>query len=121
MQDDIIHLDKTSQEIIKDHMPNTRVCDKLAYFYSMFSDSTRLKIIISLCLKEMCVNDLSKLLNINQTTISHQLKILKSNGAVTTTRNNKFIFYKVNSKLINDIMIKGVDYLLDKSPNKTIA
>ena len=115
MESNIIHLDSESQLILKENLPNTKVCDKLAYFYSMFSDPTRLKIIISLLLKEMCVNDLSKILNINQTTISHQLKILKSNGAVTTTRNNKYIFYKVNSKLINDIMINGVDYILTKS------
>jgi len=115
MPKQIIHLDRTSQEVIQDNMPNNEICNKLAYFYSMFSDSTRLKIIISLLLKEMCVNDLSQLLKINQTTLSHQLKILKSNGAVTTTRNNKYIFYKVNNKFINDIMINGVDYIINKS------
>jgi ArsR family transcriptional regulator len=81
----------------------------------MFSDSTRLKIIVSLLYREMCVNDLSSLLNINQTTISHQLKILKSNGAVTTNRINKFIFYKVNNQLINNIMLNGVDYISNKN------
>ena len=115
MSKQIIHLDRNSQNIIQENLPNSEVCDKLAYFYSMFSDATRLKIIISLLLKEMCVNDLSQLLGINQTTLSHQLKILKSNGAVTTTRNNKYIFYKVNNKLINDIMINGVDYILKKN------
>ena len=115
MSTQIIHLDPISQNTLKENMPNTHVCNKLAYFYSMFSDATRLKIIIALLLKEMCVNDLSQMLNINQTTISHQLKILKSNGAVTSTRNNKYIFYKVNNKLINDIMINGVDYLLKKN------
>ncbi|MGN0961260.1 MAG: ArsR/SmtB family transcription factor, partial [Christensenellales bacterium] len=100
------------QETIKDNLPNSQVCNRLAYFYSMFSDSTRLKIIISLLLKEMCVNDLSQILNINQTTVSHQLKILKSNGAVTTTRSNKYIFYKVTDKFINNIMVSGVDYIL---------
>lgn len=115
MSNSIIHLDMQSQSIIKDNLPNTKVCSKLADFYSLFSDSTRLKIITALLLKEMCVNDLSILLGLNQTTISHQLKILKSNGAVTTTRNNKFIFYKVNNNIINNIMINGVDYILNKN------
>ena len=115
MNKPIIHLDIESQELIRDNLPNTTICNKLAYFYSMFSDSTRLKIIISLLLNEMCVNDLSRILNINQTTISHQLKILKSNGAVITTRRNKYIFYKVNDKFINNIMVSGVDFLLKKS------
>ena len=112
MRKPIVHLDSTAQETIKDSLPNAQVCNRLAYFYSMFSDSTRLKILISLLLEEMCVNDLSLLLNINQTTISHQLKILKSNGAVETTRNNKYIFYKVTDKFINNIMVSGVDYIL---------
>ncbi len=111
----IIHLDTQSQNIIKDNLPNTKVCNKLADFYSLFSDGTRLKIITALLQKEMCVNDLSLLLGVNQTTISHQLKILKSNGAVITTRNSKFIFYKVNSAIINNIMISGVDYILNKN------
>lgn len=115
MSNTIIHLDTHSQHTIKDTLPNAKVCNKLADFYSLFSDSTRLKIITALLLKEMCVNDLSNLLGLNQTTISHQLKILKSNGAVTTTRSSKFIFYKVNSTIINNIMINGVDYILNKN------
>lgn len=115
MRKPIIHLDADTQDTIRESIPNSQVCNRLAYFYSMFSDSTRLKIIISLLLKEMCVNDLSLMLDINQTTISHQLKILKSNGAVTSTRNNKYIFYKVTDKFINSIMINGVDYILKKS------
>ena len=115
MPNEIIHLDTHAQNTIKDNLPNTKVCNKLADFYSMFSDGTRLKIITALLLKEMCVNDLSQLLNINQTTISHQLKILKSNGAVSTTRQNKFIFYKVNNNIINNIMLNGFDYILNKN------
>ena len=44
----IIHLDKNSQETIKESLPNKKVCSNLANFYSLFSDSTRIKIIISL-------------------------------------------------------------------------
>ena len=108
MINSVIHLDRETQNQLLNHLPNPQVCDKLAYFYSMFSDSTRVKIIIALLLKEMCVNDLSTILGINQTTISHQLKILKSNGAVTTTRNNKYIFYKVNSNIINSIWHENI-------------
>lgn len=115
MNNNIIHLDRDSQDILKASLPNQKVCDKLSGLYSMFSDSTRLKIIVSLLYKEMCVNDLSNLLGINQTTISHQLKILKHNGAVTTTRTGKYIFYKVNNTPINNIMLNGIDYISNKS------
>ena len=115
MANNIIHLEKDWQDTIQTHLPNTYTCNKLAGFYSLFSDATRLKIIITLLLKEMCVNDLANLLNINQTTISHQLKILKSMGAVSSYRKNKFIFYSVDNTLINSIMINGVDFILKKA------
>lgn len=113
MNNNLIHLDVSSHQLLKESIPNNSVCGQLANFYSMFGDSTRLKIIIALLIKEMCVNDISTTLNINQTTISHQLKILKANGAVTTTRQNKYIFYKVTNTFINSIMINGVDYILN--------
>lgn len=110
----ITHLSPCDAEIIRNNMPSSDTCNNLAIFYSIFSDSTRLKIIIALLLSEMCVNDLSTLLSINQTTVSHQLKVLKSSGAVTSIRKNKFIFYKVDDRFINNIMINGVDFILNR-------
>lgn len=114
MSAEIIHLDNSSISTLKDSLPNQKVCEKLSNLYSMFGDATRLKIIVALQYKEMCVNDLSNILGINQTTVSHQLKILKHNGAVTTHRVNKYIFYKVSNQIINDIMLSGVDYISNK-------
>lgn len=109
-----IKLNENIEKTIKESLPNKKVCSNLANFYSLFSDSTRIKIIISLLLSEMCVNDLSRILDINQTTISHQLKILKSSGAVTSTRKNKYIFYKITDKFVSIIMHNGVDYILSQ-------
>lgn len=109
-----IKISKSLEYTIKENLPNKQVCTHLANFYSLFSDSTRIKIIISLLLSEMCVNDLSRILNLNQTTISHQLKILKSSGAVSCTRKNKFVFYKISDKFISIIMHNGVDYIISK-------
>ena len=114
MISNIIHLDQDTEKRIKEHLPNKKVCSKLAYFYSIFSDTTRLKILVTLLLSEMCVNDLARILELNQTTVSHQLKILKSCGVVSTTRKNKYIFYKVTDKFIEIIMLNGVDYILEK-------
>lgn len=114
MDNDLLYLNSKTIEIIKENIPNHSVLSRLSYFYSIFGDSTRLKIIITLLLSEMCVNDLSKILGINQTTCSHQLKFLKNIGAVTYTKKSKFNFYKVNDKFINNIMINGMDFILNK-------
>lgn len=115
MNKSYMHLNPNTENIIKDGLPNTIVCNKLTSLYSLFSDSTRLKIIVSLLSKQMCVNDLSTLLSINQTTISHQLKILRSRGAVTSYRQNKFIFYSIDNKFISDIMFSGIDFITNKA------
>lgn len=114
MEKNIVHLNEEIVNTITQNMPESKTFNNLAYFYSIFSDSTRLKILILLLLSEMCVNDLAQMLDINQTTISHQLKILKTYGVVSSTRKNKFVFYKITDKFVNNIMINGVDYLISK-------
>ena len=105
-------LDEKTLQNLQYYMPENKVLQQLANFFSIFSDSTRLKILSALAVSEMCVNDIAVSLNINQTTVSHQLKLLKSIGAVKDQREGKIIFYSIANKTINDVMLNGVDYLL---------
>ena len=80
---------------IQSYLPEDRDILKLALYFQNFSDSTRLKILSCLSFCDLCVNDLSNLLNINQTTISHQLKTLKDQNLVTYKRNGKMFYFKI--------------------------
>ena len=93
------------------YMPSQQSCYDLADFFSMFADATRIKILSALSVSEMCVGDISKILSINQTTISHQLKLLKSLGIVKFRRDGKVIYYSIASKMVNDCLLSGVEYL----------
>ena len=62
---------------IQRFIPNNAVLSDLARFFNLFSDSTRIKILSALALSELCVNDIALVLKLNQTTVSHQLKILR--------------------------------------------
>ena len=106
-----ILLNKEKVNDVKFYLPEEKTCLKLADFFSTFSDITRIKILSALAVSEMCVNDISRILNINQTTVSHQLKLLKSIGAVKFRRDGKIIYYSLASKMINDCLLSGVDYL----------
>lgn len=59
----------------------------------------------------MCVGDISNLLNINQTTVSHQLKILKDQGLVSYKRDGKMLLYTLLDKSVSDVMMYAVEYL----------
>ena len=108
-----ILLSQDKQDDLNKFMPENVVVEKLANFFSSFPDGTRIKIISALCLNEMCVNDISQLLNINQTTVSHQLRFLKQYGAVTSRREGKIIYYNISCNDINEVMLNGVNYLLE--------
>lgn len=96
---------------ITSYMPESEQLSKIADFFQNFSDPTRLKILSCLSMSELCVNDLSNILNINQTTISHQLKILKSQNLIKSRRNGKIINYSLSNIYINEIMLYAVDNL----------
>jgi ArsR family transcriptional regulator len=104
-------LDKRIQNKIDEYMPPDEVLEGLVNFFSIFSDVTRIRIVSALTISEMCVNDISAMLRLNQTTVSHQLRILKSVGAVKSKRQGKIVFYTVTSEQINEVMLNGVEYL----------
>jgi ArsR family transcriptional regulator len=106
-----ILLDKRLQSLVCDYVPQGEILDDLVCFFSMFADYTRLKMISALGISEMCVSDLSNLLNLNQTTVSHQLRLLKNLNAVTTKRQGKVIFYSLRNQTLSDVLLKGVEFL----------
>ncbi len=104
-------LDKRTQGLIEDYVPQGDILEGVVCFFSVFSDYTRVKILSALAISELCVTDLSRILKINQTTISHQLRFLKSAGIVASRRQGKIIFYALISDAINDVLLKGIEFL----------
>jgi len=89
--------------LIKNYIPDKSTIKNLSTFFYAFSDETRLKIIILLMIKPLCVSDITAFLKINQTTISHQLKILKSLNIVECDRQGKNIIYYIKNNKIENI------------------
>lgn len=104
-------IDRRLQDLVNDYVPKGEILDELVCFFSLFSDYTRLRIVSALAISEMCVSDVSNLLGINQTTVSHQLRILKSLNAVKTKRQGKVVFYSLRGDAISEILLKGVEFL----------
>ena len=71
---------------VNDKMPDEDKLYDLAEIFKVFGDSTRIKILYVLFEAEMCVCDIAQLLNMNQSAISHQLRILKQNRLVKSRR-----------------------------------
>lgn len=96
------------EEIIAEYLPCDNELSVMTDFFSIFSDNTRLKIISLLSISEVCVNEISKLLKINQTTVSHQLAVLKKGNIVSCRRDGKSIYYFINNDYVENMMEMGV-------------
>lgn len=94
---------------LKQFMPNKTSLKSMTNFFYAFSDDTRLKIIILLSIKPLCVGEIVNVLSINQTTISHQLKILKSLNIVECDRAGKNIIYYIKNSSIENFLNASVE------------
>jgi len=93
------------------YLPDKQSTKKMADFFSAFSDPSRLRILSVLAISPMCVTDVSQVLEMNQTTVSHQLRTLRDMGLVDFERRGKIVFYKLSNQKINEILLIGVEYL----------
>lgn len=98
-------LSERNRRDILSAFPKDKDILKLADYFQNFSDSTRIKILTCLSMSNMCVNDLSTVLGINQTTISHQLKQLKDQNIVQYKREGKILVYSLTDQSVNDMMM----------------
>ena len=104
-------LSERNRRDILSALPHDQDILRLADYFQNFSDSTRIKILTCLSLSSMCVNDLSTVLGINQTTISHQLKQLKDQGIVSYKRDGKILIYSLTSNSVNDMMMYALNVI----------
>lgn len=116
-----ITITKPQEEFMKRYLPNEEVSTRLAEYFAVFSDMTRVRILSALAISGMCVGDLSNLLRINQTTLSHQLKLLRDAKIVGYRREGKLVIYSIINPFVEDIMIIGVDNLEKQERKYKIA
>ena len=83
----------------------------LAELFKVFGDSTRIRILYVLFEAEVCVCDLAAALNMTQSAISHQLKILKQNRLIKSRREGKSVFYSLADDHVRAIIAQGQEHI----------
>ena len=83
----------------------------LAELFKVFGDSTRIRILFVLFEAEVCVCDLAEALNMTQSAISHQLRILKQSKLVTSRRDGKQVFYSLADGHVRTIIAQGREHI----------
>ena len=98
-------------KIVNDTMPEETELYDLAELFKVFGDSTRIRILFVLFEAEVCVCDLAKVLNMTQSAISHQLRILKANKLVNSRREGKSVFYSLADGQGRTIIAQGREHI----------
>lgn len=98
-------------KIVNDTMPEETELYDIAELFKVFGDSTRIRILFVLFEAEVCVCDLAKVLNMTQSAISHQLRILKANKLVNSRREGKSVFYSLADGHVRTIIAQGREHI----------
>ena len=98
-------------KIVNETLPEETELYDLTELFKVFGDSTRIRILFVLFEAEVCVCDLAKVLNMTQSAISHQLRILKQNKLVKNRREGKSIFYSLADDHVRTIINQGRDHI----------
>ena len=108
---DTIEVHEEVLKIVDETMPEETELYDLAELFKVFGDSTRIRILFVLFEAEVCVCDLAQALNMTQSAISHQLKILKQNKLVKSRREGKSIFYSLADDHVRTIISMGREHI----------
>ncbi|SCY02391.1 ArsR family transcriptional regulator [Lachnospiraceae bacterium XBB2008] len=90
---------------------NPKTADELAELFKVFGDPTRLRVLSVLIDGELCVQDIADSLDMTQSAISHQLKILKNSHLVKSRREGKQIMYALDDDHVRTIIAMGMEHI----------
>lgn len=111
----VIHEEVVEQ--IRESMPPEEELFNLAEFFKVFGDTTRIRILYALFQSDMCVCDIAHLLDMTQSAISHQLRVLKSAKLVRYRKEGRVVYYSLDDEHIKAIFDQGYQHIKEQEGN----
>ena len=109
---EIIHEDKVKK--VRAMFPKDEMIFDLADFYKIFGDTTRVKILYALDKSELCVCDISALLGMSVSAVSHQLRTLRDSNLVKTQRDGKVVYYSLADDHVKSVLECGIEHIMEE-------
>ena len=98
-------------EALRDDLPDDEILYDLAELFRVFGDSTRIKILYALFESELCVGDIAQVLHMSQSSVSHQLRVLKASKLVKFRREGKAVFYSLDDDHVRSMIALGMEHV----------
>ncbi|HQB98851.1 MAG: metalloregulator ArsR/SmtB family transcription factor [Candidatus Cloacimonadaceae bacterium] len=102
-------------DMIKAALPDTQTITRLAEFFKVFGDPSRLTILHFLSKAELCVADLAALANMGQSAVSHQLKLLRLSRLVKFRKEGTVVYYSLNDAHIQNLVDVALEHVREES------
>ena len=110
-EESLIHTDRVEQ--VRGRLPPDEQLYDLAELFKIFGDSTRVKILYALLESELCVCDIAKLMEVTQSAVSHQLRVLKNSKLVKFRREGKTVYYSLSDDHVIHILAQCMEHNLE--------
>ena len=99
---------------VQEKLPQDEVLYDLAELFKIFGDSTRVKILYALLeAEELCVCDIASLMDVTQSAVSHQLRVLKNSKLVKFRREGKTVYYSLADGHVARILSQGMEHICE--------
>ena len=110
---DVTHVHEDIVNDVKSHLQDEALLEGIADTFKVFGDKTRIKILYILHTSELCVCDIAQALDMNQSAISHQLKVLKQAKLIKSRRDGKQVYYSLDDSHVRTILSMGMEHALE--------
>ncbi len=110
---DVSMIHEAAVRQVFDLMPEPAVISELSDLFKVFGDPTRVRILHALSISELCVCDLSAILSMSQSAVSHQLRVLKTARLVKNRRDGKVIYYSLLDEHVRSILKVGSEHIAE--------
>jgi ArsR family transcriptional regulator, lead/cadmium/zinc/bismuth-responsive transcriptional repressor len=108
---DAIFIHEDAIKEVQKHILKDKQLESVSRFFKALSDPTRIKILFALDKRELCVCDIAVVLNMTQSAISHQLKILKDIDLVRSKRSGKSILYELADEHVHEVFNQAIEHV----------
>ena len=98
---------------VSEHEAGEAVLRHMSDLFKVFGDYTRMRILFALSQSEMCVCALCEYLNMDQSAVSHQLRVLKDNRLVAGRREGKTVYYRLSDSHVGSIISQGFEHVTE--------
>lgn len=104
--------DSKTIERAKRILPKGNECGKISDIFKALGDPNRLKVVKALTAGELCSSDVAQIMEMENSTVSHQLKYLKNSGIISSRKEGKFIYYKIENECVKKLFALVEKHLL---------